>query len=110
MNSEHKEGLGRRKDWAEERTLQELTVTTARDAAMPAANLELGYCSRHCVGPFNMTNWKPAMECEVAATSAAIQIGTFIWFSAARRDFSTPLTRNQAQILHPRPVHSMALG
>lgn len=89
MNWEHKEGLGRRKDRAEGRTLQDLTVTTTRDTVVPAANLDLGYSSRHWVGPFSITNWKSATECEVAAASAAIQIGTFIWFSAARRDFST---------------------
>lgn len=37
---------------------------------MPAASLELGNCSRHSVDPFNMTNWKPAMAREVAATTS----------------------------------------
>jgi len=55
---------------------------------MLAANLELGYHSRHSVDPFNMSNWNPAVEHELSATSAAMQIGTFIQFGAARRDFS----------------------
>jgi len=56
--------------------------------------------SRHCVGPC-------IAAMELAATSAAVRISSFLWFDAARRDFLHPSTPSPAS--QPTSCHGTGL-